>query len=122
MKLARHERLLWQWVEYNYDWMNVGQEFTSYEEYLEGQVDHYEKCSRAKYRTEQIGYSEADLLDNLQTTVNEQAAEIERLKLLLKVQKKASNEGDFFYFEDRNGNIVKMEIDNDDYCQEKENE
>lgn len=64
-----HDMLCAEWREHNANWEGIYPALT-YEEWLEMTLLHWKRCASAPHREGVYVYSEQDLIDNLQETVN----------------------------------------------------
>lgn len=71
-----------QWYEHNQNWGSIGYPEITYEDWLESQVIHWQKCAKAKFGKDEdkMLFSVQDMTDNLQQRVNELEAENRDLK------------------------------------------
>ena len=85
-ELKRHERLYDEYLENEANWTSIGYPSQDYQNWLETMVFHWRSCASARNREGVYVYSEQDIIDNLQETVNQQAAEIAELRRRLELQ------------------------------------
>ena len=64
-----HDELRAKCAEHNANWDGIYPAMT-YEEWLEMECKHWQRCASARYREGVYVYSEQDMIDNLQETVN----------------------------------------------------
>lgn len=72
-----------EWTQANEDWQSIGYPTTTYTAWLESQVQHWHNCALARYEPDRMVYTDKQLIENLQVTVNALYFENIRLKKLL---------------------------------------